>query len=356
MPEYYLSEAQMNRVDKVKARLIEIFKRKSPPKEDPYVKVLDKVNKALDEENKEIRPYSKSGLPGGLLYLKKDIPTIIVPDIHARIDFFLNIMFFKFQNNVTVLEMLALNKLQVVCVGDGFHAEARAYDRWQLAFEEYNEEFERHKNMDEEMKESLGVMEMVMEIKINFPDNFHFLKGNHENISNERGEGNYPFRKFAYEGPMVISYIEKFYSEDFLLKYYVFEKNLPLLAVGKNFIVSHSEPQSLYKKDQLVDYRFNSDLIKGLTWTDNNQADANSVIDMLNYYLEEEEVKKSFYFGGHRPVSELYNPRAKGKYIQIHNPNKFIIVIIKSNKDIILDEDIIELNDRTKEILRNYKD
>ncbi len=350
-----LSYPQKNKVDKVKSRLIEIFKRKNPPVEGQYVKVLDEINEVLKKENEEIRPYARCDLPGGLVYLKKDIPTIIVPDIHARLDLFLNIMFLKYQNHLTVLELLALDKLQIVCVGDGFHAEARAYDRWQRAFEEYNDQFIKHKNMDEEMKESLGIMEMVMTIKINFPDNFHFLKGNHENISNERGEGNYPFRKFAYEGPMVLSYVEKFYSEDFLLKYYIFEKNLPLLAVGRNFIVSHSEPQTLYKKDELIEYRENPELIKGLTWTDNNQADKNSVFHMLEYYLDRDVVSTSFYFGGHRPVPELYNTRASGKYIQIHNPNKFIIANIKANKDIDLDVDVIELYNRIKEILKSNK-
>ena len=350
-----LSYDQKNKVDKVKKRLIEIFKRKNPPSEDQYIKVLDEINNVLKDENENIRPYAKCDLPGGLLYLKSDMPTIIVPDIHARLDFFLNIMFFKYQNDLTVLDLLALDKLQIVCVGDGFHAEARAYDRWQRAFEEYNTEFEKHKNMDEEMRESLGVMEMVMTVKINFADNFHFLKGNHENISNERGEGNYPFRKFAYEGPMVLAYVEKFYSEEFLLKYYIFEKSLPLLAVGKNFIVSHSEPFTLYKKDELIEYRDNPELIKGLTWTDNNQADKNSVLQMINYYIESDQIDNSYYFGGHRPVPELYNPRASGKYIQIHNPNKFIIVNIKSNKDINLEEDVIELNNRIKEILKSNK-
>ena len=202
-----LSYEQKSRVNRVKKRLVEIFKRKTPPTEEPYIKVLDEINNVLKEENKDIRPYAKCELPGGLLYLKKDIPTIVVPDIHARLDFFLSIMFFKYQNTLTVLDLLALDELQIVCVGDGFHAEARAYDRWQRAFEEYNTQFEKHKNMDEEMKESLGVMEMVMTVKSNFPDNFHFLKGNHENISNERGEGNYPFRKFTYEGQMVLTYV-----------------------------------------------------------------------------------------------------------------------------------------------------
>ena len=140
-----------------------------------------------------------------------------------------------------------------------------------------------------------------------------------------------------------------------MLKYYIFEKNLPLLAVGKNFIVSHSEPLSLYKKDDLIEYRDNSELIKGLTWTDNNQAAKNSVSQMLNYYIESDLVDQSYYFGGHRPVPELYNPRASGRYIQIHNPNKFIIVNIKTNKEINLDEDVIELSNKIKEILKSNK-
>jgi len=339
--------------DFLKERMIEIFKRKDPPPSSEYLNVLDKVNNVLNSESREIRPYSKNGYPGGLIRLKKDIPTIIVPDLHARIDFFMNIMFSNGINSSNVVDKMRDGKIQVVCVGDGFHAEIRAANRWKMAFEEYKSSYKRHRNMDEEMRESLGVMEMVMEVKSAFPDYFHFLKGNHENIANERGGGNFPFRKFAYEGPMVLEYINKFYGNEFLSRYYTFEKNLPLFVVGRNFLISHAEPVSFFNEEEIIEYRDNPDLIAGLTWTDNNASEDGSVRRMLEYYLKDIDIDKTYYFGGHRPVAQLYNTRAGGRYVQIHNPGLFIIALIRTDRDINLNTDIIALKDKSGEILKN---
>lgn len=338
-----------DKTEQLKERFREIFQRKPPPQTDDYLRVVDRANEILEHENEEIRPYDASGMPGGIVYLKRTIPTIIVPDIHARIDFFLSIMLNRDLQGSSTLEKLAQDLAQVVCVGDGFHAERRAAARWDQAFEEFRGGYKKHKHMDEEMRESLGVMEMVMEVKSAFPDNFHFLKGNHENIANEQGEGNYPFRKYAYEGHMVLEYVEKFYGEDFLDSYYTFEKNLPLLAVGKNFLVSHCEPMTFFDREMVIEYRSHPEVVEGLTWTDNGAAEKGSVIRMVEHYIDPEYRERSSYFGGHRPVRELYNQRAGGMYVQIHNPDKFIIAFIQEDKDIDLSEDIIEI-EKSREI------
>lgn len=340
--------------ESLKKRLVEIFKRGEIPECEEYINVLDKVNNILTNENESVRPYDKSGLPGGLIYLKKDIPTIIIPDLHARLNLFLSVMFYPGIDEESIIDKLSNDKIQIICVGDGFHAESRAIERWKKAFEEYKIAYKKHKYIDEEMTESLGIMEMVMEMKNEYPDNFHFLKGNHENITNENGNGNFPFRKFAYEGPMVLEYINQFYGEEFLEKYYNFEKNLPLFVIGKNFLVSHAEPVSFYSKEEIIEYRSNPDLIVGFTWTDNDASEEGSVNQMIETYLDTEYHSKAYYFGGHRPVPTLYKTRAEGRYVQIHNPNKFVIGVIMPDKEIDLDTDIIELEDNSNNIIKNF--
>ncbi|KPJ85877.1 MAG: hypothetical protein AMS17_13840 [Spirochaetes bacterium DG_61] len=323
--------------------MIEIYLRDTPPSLDAYLEVLERAYTTLASENPKVRPSSSAGMPGGIVQLKQNIPTIIVPDIHARIDFFLNILLSENSDGWSNLQMLAADMLQVVCVGDGFHAEARAVERWDRAFQEYRESYKRHRAMDEEMRESLGVMEMVQEVKCAFPLNFHFLKGNHENIRNEHEEGNYAFRKFTYEGEMVLYYMEKFYGEEFLDSYARFEKSLPLLAVGRNFLVSHAEPMSLYDREDIIEYRERPEVVYGLTWTANDEAEEGSVRRMLSYYLDEENVEEYYYFGGHRPIRDLYHLRAEGRYVQFHNPDRFIIALIQPEGPIDLDRDILEL-------------
>jgi len=327
----------------LREKLLFIYRRKLPPPVDSYLKVLDNVNGILESEDPLIRPPDIRGLPGGLIILRQNIPTIIVPDLHARQDLFLSLLLWKENEGASVLEKLEHGKIQIVCAGDGFHAEGRAADRWAFSFEEYTEGYKEHTSMDMEMRESLGVMEMVMEVKSSFPSFFHFLKGNHENITNEEGNGNHSFRKYSYEGEMVVYYIEKFYGQEFLSNYYRFEKNLPLFAVGRNFLVSHAEPSRFLEKEEIINYRTTPDLVEALTWTSNGEAEEGSVKQMIEYYLDPEEWEKGYYFGGHRPVRGKYNLRAEGKYVQIHNPDRFTLVLINETGNIDLERDLLEI-------------
>jgi hypothetical protein len=325
------------------SRLAEISCRDAPPERDSYMLVLERACRALEHENPPIRPLDSTGLPGGCLYLRHDLPTIVVPDLHARMDFFLNLMLRRGPGELTTLERLERSSLQVVCVGDGFHAERRAVQRWIEAYGEYLGLYEAHRHMDEEMRESLGVMEMVMEVKAHFPCFFHFLKGNHENIGNEEGEGNHPFRKFVQEGAMVSSYVWKFYGTDFFSLYYAFEKKLPLLAVGRNFLVSHAEPVMFFEPEDVLEYRSRPDVVEGLTWTDNGSSEEGSVEAMLARYLDAQNADKGYHFGGHRPIGGLYHTRSAGRYVQIHNPDRWVVAEIRAEGDIVLGEDIVEL-------------
>ena len=62
------------------------------PSHDYLFDLLDKVTTVLEQEITEYRPADSNGNPGGLLILDKDIPSVIVPDIHARPNFIKNIL------------------------------------------------------------------------------------------------------------------------------------------------------------------------------------------------------------------------------------------------------------------------
>ena len=65
-------------------------------------------------------------------------------------------------DGLTVLEGLLSGRLQVLCVGDGFHSEARGAERWRAAWEEYRDGYRKHEAIDAEMRESLSLMAMVI--------------------------------------------------------------------------------------------------------------------------------------------------------------------------------------------------
>jgi hypothetical protein len=306
-------------------KLREIYRRREPPARESYLETLTAVLEILGTEPEAVRPADPEGRPGGLVLLDPGLPTIVVPDLHARMDFFLGVLAMEAEEGRKAIDLLAEGRLQIVCLGDGVHSEGRAARRWRAALDEFQEEYRIHASMDEEMRESLGVMGMVMEVKRSFPGRFHFLKGNHENITNEMGSGNFPFRKFALEGMMTLDYMERFYGEEMVRAYALFEKALPLLAVGRGFLISHAEPGTFFEREKIVAYRQHPEVVSGLTWTDNDEAEQGSVQRMLDCYLGEEEGSRGFYFTGHRPVSGRYRLRAAGRLVQIHDPERFMI-------------------------------
>lgn len=313
----------------------------TPPEEKELSPIVEECKEVLINENGDIRPADSEGLSGGLINLIPDIPVILVPDLHARRFFLLHLLEAQWQGE-SFLRQLSLGKVQVLCVGDGFHSEKRGAVRWKNAFQEYQKNFKKSPNMDEEMAESLGLMAMVMLLKIHFADNFHFLKGNHENIRNEYSPANRPFGKFAYEGEMVKRWTELRMGEDFLEAYGCFEDNLPIVARGWNFLVSHAEPAFYYPEKDVIEYREQPSMIFDFTWTANDDAQVDSVQMMLENYLPDVPLKDKLYFGGHRPVNGLFHKRASGKYIQFHNPQKEVIVVLepgsKLNLEIIVKE------------------
>ena len=308
-------------------------------------KSLDSVINALENEQELIRPKDKKGRPGGIVELKKNISTLIIPDLHGRKEFLIITLLKKDERGRTNLDKMLTGELQVVCLGDGMHTEAKgARGRWMEARQESVNDFAPSPNMDEEMLRSFGTMKLVMDLKENCPEGFHYLKGNHDNILNEEDNGNYPFTKFANEGALVKTYLEKKYDQDFLNKYARFEKNLPIIALGTNFVVSHAEPKSVYSREELINYRGNPEVIKGLTWTDNDEAEQGSVEKNLKNLLNKENIKEDYYFGGHRHVPGKYSLRADGRYVQINNLEEMYVALVSPDKKFDLENDIYNVS------------
>ena len=313
-------------------RMETILNRKTYPEAELLLPALFKVEKVMAAENPEIRPPDGFGRPGGLLLLQ-NLPTIIVPDLHARPAFLWALAnWVPPFSEAPVLRLLEKGKIQVLCVGDGFHSESPRYDRWMKAYLEYEEQYKKHKFMDSEMNDGLRLMLLVMDWKTNYPDVFHFLKGNHENVTNELSDDNRSFYKFAEEGEMVRLWFEMFLGDNALDSYYRFEKFLPVFAVGNCFCVSHAEPHQYYSREQIINCYAMRDVIYDFTWTDNDRSIDGTVAAFLeDWFPGNSDVK---YFGGHRVIKEKYNLRADGKYVQIHNPLRFPVVYLRDSKDL----------------------
>ncbi|OQX29245.1 MAG: hypothetical protein B0D92_04720 [Spirochaeta sp. LUC14_002_19_P3] len=316
---------------------------KKLPDTDELNGILEAALHTLSAENPLIRPPDTQGRPGGLILLRPDKTAIIVPDLHARTGYITALMDMELSGK-PVLDALLAGELQIICVGDGFHSEARGYQRWQLAWQEFLGGYRRHKAIDGEMRENLALMAMVMMLKSAAPDGFHFLKGNHENVTNSNSAGNREFGKFVAEGEMVAAWFRKFPGVEMLKKWDQFEAALPLLAVGDFYMISHAEPRIPYSREDVIAYRNNAQLISDFTWTGNDEAEEGSVASMLSMYLGA-RAEDALYFGGHRPVEGIYKLRAGGRYVQIHNPQYYIAAIIQAGQKPQPERDIIRLKE-----------
>jgi hypothetical protein len=288
-----------------------------------------------------IRPKNDNGRAGGLIFLQPAPLTLVVTDLHARKDYLLKALEFQIPSGKSAFEGLQAGEINLICLGDAFHGESRARLRWQQALDEYSTGYKKHKAMDQEMEENLHLIMMIALLKQTFPNRFFFLKGNHENIANERGEGNYPFRKYAFEGEMVKSWVLKFMGDSGLKSLYLYEKALPLGVRGPGFLVTHAEPGFVMTPDDIRNCYLQPEVIYQLTWTNNDQAEEGSVSGTLeNFFGPASETK---IFGGHRPVKGKYDLRQDSRYVQFNRPDEFLLAIIEDITVFDPESDIIYL-------------
>lgn len=313
--------------------LEDILNSQNLPQASDLIALLNRGINCIKKDNRAIRPAG-----GGLLDFLSEplLPTIIIPDIHARWFLLKNVLEYTLpkeilDGNLTVLQALTQKKIRVICVGDALHAEARAYERWLMSYDEYCNGVYAGDSMKEEMQEGIKVLQILLWLKINFPDYFHFLKGNHENICNITGEGDCGFYKFTQEGQQVRSFIIEYYDEMILHLISCFEHALPIVAVGRGFVVSHAEPRHFHTRKEVISYHKNDQIVYDFTWTQNDSADENTCKDMIKELGANCTENRVWYFGGHRPIKDKYALRQAGVYIQIHNPDCQNIAIVKAN-------------------------
>jgi hypothetical protein len=226
-------------------------------------------------------------------------------------------------------ELLEAGEASLVCLGDAFHSEGEAGSRrWKAAMREFASGWATRAAMDEEMGKALACVELILRAKETFPYNFHYLKGNHDNIVNEDAHGDHGFYKFALEGEMAASWFELSYGPDLQAEYRRLELSLPLAARGKRFVASHAEPAFALSAEDIVGYRDRPEVVEALTWTPNDGAGPGSVAASLLALLGP-GAGGARWFGGHRPVSGLYALRQGGLYVQFHNPDRRVVAFIR---------------------------
>lgn len=319
-----------------------ILQNKELPSHDYVFDLTSNASEILENESSVYRPLDKNNNPGSLLdFLDDTLPMVVIPDIHARPFFIKNILECILPNDFipstrkayTIFEALSKGYIRLVCVGDALHTEYFTKERWLNAWEEFRIGIYTGPSMTKEMLSGMNTICALMKIKEFFPNNFHFLKGNHENIMNRTGDGDFSFMKYANEGFMVREFIHEFYGDDILYLLSCVENAMPLVLVSKNCVISHAEPKKAYTKEQIINARSDGNIVADFTWTANDEAENGSVKKIIKSLNPSAKIDDYIYFAGHRTVKENFALRQNGLLVQIHNPkNQNVFLIYKDRK------------------------
>ena len=166
----------------------------------------------------------------GMVRLDRKLPTIVIPDLHGRKDYLDAVLANRDPSSGrTYRELLRKKKVQVVCLGDVMHTEIRG-TLWRRGF--------TPGAMRKEMAESLGTLKHVAELKVAHPDNFHMVRGNHDDVGPARGSARGLPRQIRQTRKFVESNLGKPLLRDLAGLFAA----LPVAASGKGFYASHSNP------------------------------------------------------------------------------------------------------------------
>jgi len=177
------------------------------------------------------------GNAGGALELPERLTPILVSDLHGRVD---NLLVILSEN--AYLESLESGAAALVFLGDTVHRE----DQGHL----------------DSMESSALLMDLIFKLKLRFPAGVFLLLGNHESFSPDVMKGG------VSQGLMWSRWVTASRGEAYREALEVFYRQLPLVAVSKEFVACHAGPPRVkISREMLVDVRRFPGLVHEMTWT-----------------------------------------------------------------------------------------
>lgn len=194
---------------------------------------LTEINRLLEKE--PLRPRNSEGMPGGVVSLPKKMIPIILGDLHAQVENLLTIL-----SHNEFLEMMGDGKAAMVFLGDAVHSE-----------------------MDgelEEMESSLLIMDFIFRLKLWFPQQVFYIRGNHDSFSEEIGKEGVP------QGLLWAKAVKSTRGEAYKKAMERFYELLPYVALSNSYVACHAAPpKSKVSMDMLVNIHSYPSLMQQLT-------------------------------------------------------------------------------------------
>ena len=200
---------------------------------DQALQDLKRVNDLLERE--PLRKTDNRGMPGGVVHLPKKMVPIIIGDLHAQVD---NLLTLLTQNRF--LEEMSDGRATMVILGDAVHSEVDG--------------------CMEDMETSLLIMDLILRLKLWFPQQVFYIRGNHDSFSEEIGKDGIP------QGLLWAKALRDIRGKAYKAEMDRFYDLLPFVVLSKNYAACHAAPpRGKVDMEMLVNIRKYPGLIREVT-------------------------------------------------------------------------------------------
>ncbi len=176
---------------------------------DEAMECLQKVNAILLDE--PYRTQDGNGDFGALLELPRDKTPIIVGDLHAQIDNLLVVL-----SEGGIFAAMENDTAYMVILGDAVHSEITGEM--------------------EDMKTSALIMDLLVKLKLRFPANLFYLRGNHDSFSEDLSKHG------ISQGVLMRKHLQETRGEGYVREMQRFYDLVPYVAIAENFLTCHAAP------------------------------------------------------------------------------------------------------------------
>lgn len=231
------------------------------------------VNALLVKES--YRPKNHDGVAGGLIELSSKTSPVIVGDLHAEVN-----NLFKILSENCLLDCLRLKTATLIILGDAVHSE----------------------NVSEMDKfaSSMLMMDVIFRLKLTFPDNVFYIRGNHDSFSPDINKNGH------LQGELFEETLRETRGEEYVQEMQTFYNSLAYVVRSDDFICCHAGPPRFdIKRSDIVNIKPDSKLAKELTKNRlqrPNHLSGYSKSDVKKFRKNLKVSPKTHFFVGHTPM------------------------------------------------------
>jgi hypothetical protein len=236
------------------------------------LKTIRKMNVLLQKE--PFRPLNTNGESGGLVEISGKATPVIVGDLHGQVDNLLKIL-----SENCLLDCLRMKTANLIILADAIHSE----------------------NVDEmdKFETSMLIMDLIFQLKLKFPENVFYLRGNHDSFDPEINKNGF------LQGVLFKETLLRHRGPEYVQEMEICYDRLPYIICSDTFIACHAgPPRNGVTKEDLINIVNNKKLAKELT---------NNRLERTNYpagYSKRDvkklrkclELPKTRFIVGHTPM------------------------------------------------------